>query len=177
VREHEVYAVARAPGSALGRRAAAQQSRAPPTRRTNIDLFSPRIHPSSSTASRARAAKKAAQRRPRSSRPSKPDRVRSSQGGGEERWSRLAKGGAEVISHITQVADSGWLVTNPKVNVAACKVEWQADADHHGPTREAVDEKVRDLVHSSAGAGQRYRAQRWRLGLRLRHRGTQPQAA
>src|SRR5207237_7199136 len=76
----------------------------------------------------------------------------SSKASVEEALDLLAKGGAEVNSHITQVGDK-WMAscTNPKVNVAACKVEVaRLMRIITGPTREAVDEKVRDLVQFGA---------------------------
>src|SRR6266403_2080030 len=76
----------------------------------------------------------------------------SSKAAVEEALERLAKGGAEVISHIIQVGDT-WMAacTNPKVNVAACKVEVAGLMRIiTGPTRDAVDEKVRDLVQFGA---------------------------
>src|SRR5205807_907364 len=76
----------------------------------------------------------------------------SSKAAVEEALERLGKGGAEVTSHITQVGDK-WMAscTNPKVNVAECKVEVAGLMRIiTGPTREAVDEKVCDLVQFGA---------------------------
>jgi len=71
VREHEVYAVAE--GARLERSAdTPRRSKSPrasdPTKPTST-FFPPRIHPSSSTAFKKARREKAAQRRPRSSRP------------------------------------------------------------------------------------------------------------
>src|SRR6267142_465091 len=155
VREHEVYAVAE--GARLERPAdTPRRSRGPRSSdpdETNLDLFSTEDSPIVE-----HAAKKA--RREKST--AEPARIfeaganlivsGSSKAAVEQALERLSKGGAEVISHITQVGDK-WMAscTNPKVNVAACKVEVAGLMRIiTGPTREAVDEKVRDLVQFGA---------------------------
>jgi class 3 adenylate cyclase len=127
VREHEVYAVAE--GARLERPAdTPRRSRGPRSSdpdETNLDLFSTEDSPIVE-----HGAKKA--RREKST--AEPAKIfeaganlivsGSSKAAVEEALGRLAKSGAEVISHITQVGDK-WMAscTNPKVNVAACKVE------------------------------------------------------
>jgi class 3 adenylate cyclase len=155
VREHEVYAVAE--GARLERSADAprrsRSTRASDPDETNLDLFSTEDSPIVE-----HGAKKA--RREKST--AEPARIfeaganlivsGSSKAAVEQALERLSKGGAEVISHITQVGDK-WMAscTNPKVNVAACKVEVAGLMRIiTGPTREAVDEKVRDLVQFGA---------------------------
>ncbi len=155
VREHEVYAVAEGarlePPAATPRRS--RNPRAPNPDDTNRELFSTEDSPIVE-----HGAKKA--RREKS--PAEPAKIfeaganlivsGSSKAAVEEALERLAKGGAEVISHITRVGDR-WMAscTNPKVNVAACKVEVAGLMRIiTGPTREAVDEKVRDLVQFGA---------------------------
>jgi hypothetical protein len=155
VREHEVYAVAE--GARLERPAdTPRRSRGPRSSdpdETNLDLFSTEDSPIVE-----HGAKKA--RREKST--AEPAKIfeaganlivsGSSKAAVEEALGRLAKSGAEVISHITQVGDK-WMAscTNPKVNVAACKVEVAGLMRIiTGPTREAVDEKVRDLVQFGA---------------------------
>jgi class 3 adenylate cyclase len=158
VREHEVYAVAE--GARLERAAdTPRRSRNPRTSdpdETNLDLFSTEDSPVlEHHQKKARPAKAQAGT-------VEPARIfeaganlivsGSSKAAVEQALGRLAKGGAEVVSHITQVGDK-WMAscTNPKVNVQACKVE-EAGLMRiiTGPSREAVDEKVRDLVQFGA---------------------------
>jgi len=155
VREHEVYAVAE--GARLERSAdtprRSKGPRASDPDETNLDLFSTEDSPIVEHGTRKARHEKTAVA------PAKIFEAGanlivsgSSKASVEEALDRLAKGGAEVISHITQVGDK-WMAscTNPKVNVAACKVEVAGLMRIiTGPTREAVDEKVRDLVQFGA---------------------------
>jgi len=154
VREHEVYAVAE--GARLERSADTPRRggpRASDPDETNLDLFSTEDSPIVEHGARKTRREKSTQA------PAKIFEAganlivsASSKAAVEEALERLAKGGAEVISHITQVGDK-WMAscTNPKVNVAACKVEVAGLMRIiTGPTREAVDEKVRDLVQFGA---------------------------
>jgi len=155
VREHEVYAVAE--GARLERPADTPRRTTSPRAanpdETNLDLFSTADSPIvEHGAKKVRREKSTAQ-------PAKIFEAGanlivsgSSKAAVEEALGRLAQGGAEVISHITQVGDK-WMAscTNPKVNLAACKVEVAGLMRIiTGPTREAVDEKVRDLVQFGA---------------------------
>jgi len=155
VREHEVYAVAE--GARLERSAdtprRSKSPRASDPDETNLDLFSTEDSPI------VEHGTKKARHEKTTAAPAKIFEAGanlivsgSSKASVEEALDRLAKGGAEVISHITQVGDK-WMAscTNPKVNVAACKVEVAGLMRIiTGPTREAVDEKVRDLVQFGA---------------------------
>ncbi len=150
VREHEVYAVAE--GARLERQAET------PRRTTSPRAPIPDLSSTEDSPIAEHGAKKA--RREKST--AEPAKIfeaganlivsGSSKAAVEKALEQLAKDGAEVISHITQVGDK-WMAscTNPKVNVAACKVEVAGLMRIiTGPTREAVDEKVRDLVHFGA---------------------------
>src|SRR3989454_10917056 len=147
VREHEVYAVAE--GARLERSAdtprRSKGPRASDPDETNLDLFSTEDSPIVEHGTRkARHEKTAAA-------PAKIFEAGanlivsgSSKASVEEALDRLAKGGAEVISHITQVGDK-WMAscTNPKVNVAACKGEVAGLMRIiTGPPRQEGDEKA-----------------------------------
>ena len=155
VREHEVYAVAE--GARLERPSdtprRSRNPRASNPDETNRELFSTEDSPI------VEHGAKKVRREKSTAAPAKVFEAGanlivsgSSKAAVEEALERLAKGGAEVTSHITQVGDK-WMAscTNPKVNVAECKVEVAGLMRIiTGPTREAVDEKVRDLVQFGA---------------------------
>src|SRR2546426_10057748 len=125
VREHEVYAVAE--GARLERSAdtprRSKGPRASDPDETNLDLFSTEDSPIvEHGAKKARSEKSTAA-------PAKIFEAGanlivsgSSKAAVEEALDRLAKGGAEGISHITQGGEKGLAsCTNPKGNGAACK--------------------------------------------------------
>jgi class 3 adenylate cyclase len=143
VREHEVYAVAQ--GARLDRKSdAARQKvkgRLASPDDTNLDLFV--------TGEATPAAPKP---------PPAPAKVfeaganllvsAASRAAVEQALAKLTREGAKLVSQVAQIGDK-WMAscTNPKVNLQACKVE-EAGLMRiiTGPTREAVDEKLREFL-------------------------------
>ena len=145
VREHEVYAVAEGTGFASR---ASESRQAQAARRqgadTTLQLFASEL---------AQAPEPV---------PEVPAKVfdaganlivsGSSRSSVQETLARLARGGSQVVSEVNQVGDK-WVAscTHPKVPVGACKVEKVGFMRVvTGPTREAVDDKVRELLQFGA---------------------------
>jgi class 3 adenylate cyclase len=155
VREHEVYAVAE--GVRFERRGDARQKargRLASPDDTNLDLFT--TAESAITPANRRAPPQPGQT------PSAPAKVfetganlivsASSKMAVEEALAKLAKAGAKLVSQISQTGNK-WMAscTNPKVDLDACKVEHMGLMRIvSGPSREAVDEKVKELLHFGA---------------------------
>ncbi len=145
VREHEVYAVAEGTGF-VSRASEPRQAQA--THRQGADAA---LEPLASERAQAPAPA-----------PEVPAKVfdaganlivsGSSRSSVQEALARLARGGAQVVSEVNQVGDK-WVAscTHPKVPVGACKVEKVGLMRVvTGPTREAVDDKVRELLQFGA---------------------------
>ena len=146
VREHELYAVAEGAGSAsrASEFAQAQSSRRERADAT-LELFAPQLAPAAPAPA-----------------PKEPAKVfdaganlivsGSSRSSVQEALANLAREGAQVVSQINHIGDK-WIAscTHPKVPVGACKVEQLGLMRVvTGPTREAVDDKVRELLQFGA---------------------------
>ncbi len=146
VREHEIYAVAEGAGSAsrASEFAQAQSSRRQRADAT-LELFASQLAPAAPAAA-----------------PKEPAKVfdaganlivsGSSRASVQEALANLAREGAQVVSQINHIGDK-WVAscTHPKVPVGACKVEQLGLMRVvTGPTREAVDDKVRELLQFGA---------------------------
>lgn len=154
VREHEVYAVAE--GARFERRAETRQKargRLADPDDTNLDLFTTADSPITPANRRVPPSGEA---------PSEAAKVfetganlivsASSKAAVAEALAKLGKAGAKVVSQITQTGNK-WMAscTNPKVDLDACKVEHMGLVRIvTGPSREAVEEKVKELLQFGA---------------------------
>jgi class 3 adenylate cyclase len=146
VREHEVYAVAEGAGFATR---AAESPQAQAARRQGADATLELFESEG-----ARATPEPAAERPAKVFDAGANLIvsGSSRSSVQEALAKLALEGAQVVSQINHIGDK-WVAscTHPKVPVGACKVEQLGLMRVvTGPTRESVDDKVRELLQFGA---------------------------
>jgi len=146
VREHEVYAVAESTGS-VSRASQSGQAHAARGRdaETTVELFKPEIAPAAPEA----AAETAAMVFDAGANLIVSGFSKSSV---QAALAKLAQQGAQVLSEVRQLGEK-WMAscTHPNVPVDSCKVEKMGlMLMVTGPTREAVDDKLRELRHFGA---------------------------